>query len=180
MGVASERLQIVRERPDGSLMWQEPLVAPGGVGSQSAVLADPDVATVLGATQFQVTESGEWLAVVRGMTYFVLPAVIPNTGQWCFIGVPVRGFPLGNPRDVRPRHLGGNGRLTVQVEAHRPEVEPPLVPPPPYRRPRNLPKNASGSSSPARRDGGSGPIATTRRASDIARKNRPRSPTPRR
>jgi hypothetical protein len=62
--MAAEGLQIVRELADGSLEWQEPLGAPGE--DRCVTLADLDVRAALGATAFELTAAGDWIAAVAG------------------------------------------------------------------------------------------------------------------
>ena len=85
MSVAAEQLQIVRLLADGTLMWRELLVAPGA--GRSVVLLDLVMSDAVGATEFEVSETGEWLATVAGVRYNILPGIVEAEGRFVFIGV---------------------------------------------------------------------------------------------
>ena len=119
MVTAAELLQLVYEQPDGSFEWAShgTLALPGD--NQSALMADLDAAAMFGATEFEVTPSGEWLATVAGMTYNVLPGIVKNTGRFCWIGVPITpggGTIIGNPDDLRA-YFDSVGSLSAAVTA---------------------------------------------------------------
>ena len=72
-------------------------------------------ADVVGASQFAVTPSGDWLATVAGVYNYCRRCCSPSSptpGEWVFIGRLVGGHPLGDPDDVRPMF---NGRGTLSA-----------------------------------------------------------------
>jgi hypothetical protein len=87
MAGASDALRLIRE-VDGALEWNEvPLVEPGEYGA-AAELAQVDTSVVINADSFEITPGGEWLATVAGLEYQVMPAIVIETGNFAFIGVP--------------------------------------------------------------------------------------------
>jgi hypothetical protein len=87
--MADRALEIVRELPDGTFVWRGPLSAPGAGGP--AALAVVTLSDAFGATEFEITAAGDWIATVEGVRYNVLPGVVPDTGEFVFIGVPTEG-----------------------------------------------------------------------------------------